>query len=136
LLDPRSTLDYFTRRVRDILDLVCDLIRLDAPTGDHQANRAFVDRYRRLLEECGVRCREYPSAAGAHLVGDWPASAAGEPPEVVFVVHSDTVWPRGEAARRPPEERAGRLYGPGAVDMRGSLAFVGAPRRGRPGPAA
>jgi glutamate carboxypeptidase len=124
LLDPRSTLDYFDRRIRDILELVCDLIRLDVPTGDRQANRAFVDHYRRLLEECGVTCREHASPAGVHLVGDWPGPSCGEPPHVVFVVHSDTVWPSGESARRPPQERSGRLYGPGAVDMRGSLAFV------------
>ena len=35
--------------------------------------------------------------------------------------HVDTVWPLGTAPRRPPRRVDGRLYGPGAHDMKGGL---------------
>jgi glutamate carboxypeptidase len=46
---------------------------------------------------------------------------------VVLMGHRDTVFPKGEAARRPFSIRDGRAYGPGVGDMRGGLvlnAFV------------
>jgi glutamate carboxypeptidase len=46
---------------------------------------------------------------------------------IVLMGHRDTVFPKGEAARRPFTIRDGRAYGPGVVDMKGGLvlnAFV------------
>src|SRR5439155_16477630 len=46
---------------------------------------------------------------------------------VVLMGHRDTVFPKGEAARRPFSIKDGRAYGPGVCDMKGGLvlnAFV------------
>jgi glutamate carboxypeptidase len=46
---------------------------------------------------------------------------------VVLMGHRDTVFPKGEAGRRPFRIENGRAYGPGVVDMKGGLvinAFV------------
>jgi glutamate carboxypeptidase len=46
---------------------------------------------------------------------------------VVLMGHRDTVFPRGEAARRPFTIKDGRAFGPGVMDMKGGLvmnAFV------------
>jgi len=49
---------------------------------------------------------------------------AGEEPALALVGHSDTVWPVGEPERRPAAERDGKLYGPGAYDMRSGLCLI------------
>jgi glutamate carboxypeptidase len=46
---------------------------------------------------------------------------------VLLMGHRDTVFPKGEAARRPFRVDGGRAYGPGVADMKGGLvinAFV------------
>ncbi|WP_407154273.1 M20 family metallopeptidase [Bradyrhizobium sp. STM 3557] len=46
---------------------------------------------------------------------------------IVLMGHRDTVFPKGEAARRPFSIKDGRAYGPGVADMKGGLvlnAFV------------
>jgi glutamate carboxypeptidase len=46
---------------------------------------------------------------------------------ILLMGHRDTVFPKGEAARRPFRIEDGRAYGPGVADMKGGLvinAFV------------
>jgi glutamate carboxypeptidase len=119
-----------------MLQVLSDLVRIDSPSDDPGAIARFVGAYRTLLEGAGVRCREIPGPRGPHLLGELGAGAGagpgpvgeegdeGEAPPVVLVGHSDTVWPLGEAARRPPELREGRLYGPGVYDMRAGLCLI------------
>jgi glutamate carboxypeptidase len=115
---------HFEARRTELLELLIDLVSRDSPTGDLEASRGFVGHYRRLLEACGVACREHAGSGGVHLAGDWPGDAGGDP-DVLISVHSDTVWPRGEAARRPPSlGDDGRLFGPGALDMRAGLTIA------------
>ncbi len=46
----------------------------------------------------------------------------GSPPfDVMFLGHMDTVFPEGEAARRPFEIRGDQAFGPGVCDMKGGL---------------
>lgn len=52
-----------------------------------------------------------------HLVARWPG--VGDP--ILVLGHYDTVYPRGTLARQPVNERNGKLYGPGVVDMKGGL---------------
>lgn len=46
---------------------------------------------------------------------------AAEPYDVMFLGHMDTVFPRGEALRRPFSRDDSRAYGPGVCDMKGGL---------------
>ncbi len=125
-MEPAGVLNYFTENSQDLIELVSDLARFDTPTGDANASIQFIRHYQKLLEEGGVSCRNYVTAAGVHLAGEWPAEKAtrSRKAEVTFIVHSDTVWPLGEAARRPPALRDGKLYGPGVYDMRAGLALA------------
>jgi glutamate carboxypeptidase len=42
---------------------------------------------------------------------------------ILLMGHRDTVFPDGEAARRPFSVRGGRAYGPGVADMKGGLVM-------------
>ncbi len=121
---PQEVLQYYRARSDQLVDLLGGLVRIDTPSGDHEASAAFAKAYRELLEARGVSCREYDSPIGVHLAGDWPAGGKNAYPDVAVVVHSDTVWPRGEVRRRPPEVREGRFYGPGVFDMRAGLTLA------------
>ena len=61
-------------------------------------------------------------AAGDQLFARWNAAAPGKP--ILFLMHLDTVWPLGTLAARPVHVEGDRLIGPGAWDMKGSIALV------------
>jgi len=73
----------------------------------------------RLLESMGAQVRliKFP-AAGAMLVGEL---AGGSKKPVVFSGHIDTVFPPGEATKRPFRIDDGKAYGPGVLDMKGGV---------------
>ena len=43
--------------------------------------------------------------------------------QILVLAHSDTVWPLGTLAQMPFREQAGRLSGPGVLDMKSGIAF-------------
>ena len=45
-------------------------------------------------------------------------------PKVMFMGHMDTVFPKGEVAKRPFKKEDGKLYGPGVMDMKSGLAMT------------
>ncbi len=59
--------------------------------------------------------------AGNLLAARW---GQGERGGVLVLCHMDTVWEMGTLARRPVRVEDGRLYGPGAYDMKGGIVNV------------
>lgn len=100
------------------------LVRLESPT----TNKAAVDRCGRLLqsrlEALGANVERFPQEhVGDMLLASWHADAPG--PAILFLTHSDTVWPLGTLAERPPRiDDEGRFLGPGAIDMKGGIVIV------------
>jgi glutamate carboxypeptidase len=52
-----------------------------------------------------------------------PARARPSAGQILVLAHSDTVWPLGTLARMPFREEAGRLWGPGVLDMKSGIAI-------------
>ncbi len=68
----------------------------------------------------GATVRRLPGAPTAdHVLAEWP----GRGPGILLIGHFDTVWPVGQIARMPVEERDGLLHGPGVLDMKAGLAI-------------
>ncbi len=97
------------------------LVELESPTGD----KAAIDRLGAVLAE---QLRELGAAvdvqaqasAGNHLRARWSAGqASGD--GLLLLTHMDTVWDTGTVAERPVRIEGGRLYGPGAFDMKGGI---------------
>src|SRR5262249_12093141 len=63
----------------------------------------------------------YPQTeVGDMLLGKWNEAAPGKP--ILFLIHIDTVWPAGTLAARPVRiDEEGKLFGPGAIDMKGGI---------------
>ena len=57
-----------------------------------------------------------PHEGGAHSRGNHAAN-------IVLMGHRDTVFPKGEPARRPFTVKDGRAYGPGVADMKAGLVM-------------
>jgi glutamate carboxypeptidase len=95
------------------------LVNVDCGT----ANKAGVDAVGRLfreqLRETGCELTEFPLADyGDCLLATWRGSGQAR---ILLSGHLDTVYPEGTVAARPMRIDGGRIYGPGANDMKAGL---------------
>lgn len=114
---------YFDDKESAMIDLLRDLIEIESPSRNKAAVDNMSQRIAELFTEHGasveVIARE---AVGDIVLGKWNADATGKP--ILIVSHMDTVWDVGAVAARPIRiEDDGRLYGPGAVDMKGGIVI-------------
>ena len=83
------------------------------------------------MQAAGAQVEIHPQRkTGDCVLGRWAgASGAGGKP-ITLMAHMDTVWPLGTLAERPVRVESGRLYGPGALDMKAGIVIALAALRG------
>lgn len=111
----------------EMLRLLEDVVNIDSGSYDKAGVDAVGARFVAFYEGQGLithveKIETYGDAIHIRL-DDAPSN---EKP-IVLMGHRDTVFPKGEAKRRPFHIANGRAYGPGVADMKGGLvlnAFV------------
>lgn len=117
-------LTYFQNYQQQMVDFLTTLISYETPTTD----KALVDKLGDFIEnECrslGANVTRIPQEkAGDFRLAKWNENAPGKP--IMFLIHADTVWPEGTLAERPTRiDEEGKLFGPGAVDMKGGVTIA------------
>ncbi|MEK6710045.1 MAG: M20 family metallopeptidase, partial [Nitrospinota bacterium] len=105
-----------------MVETLAQAVGIDSPTFPGQGAGAvaslFAGRYRAL----GAEVERLPGAEGTgdHMLARFRGARPGGP-KVILLGHCDTVFPEGEAARRPFTVQGERARGPGVADMKGSL---------------
>jgi glutamate carboxypeptidase len=94
------------------------IVEMESPS-DHKPSldrlaAALAEDARRLGADVAVLPRP---TAGDIVAARWGAGAGG----ALLLCHMDTVWGVGTLAARPVRVEDGRLYGPGAFDMKGGI---------------
>jgi glutamate carboxypeptidase len=101
------------------LAVIEDLVRLESPSTDKAALDRVGAAVARLFVELGARAAPVPQErSGDHLRVE--LGTGGE--QVLVIGHFDTVWPIGQIETMPIRRENGRLYGPGAYDMKAGIA--------------
>src|SRR5438128_4568904 len=67
-----------------------------------------------------AKIRIYP---GGHMRIEFAPRGTKKRGQILALGHSDTVWPMGTLRTMPFRQEKGRLWGPGALDMKSGLAF-------------
>ncbi|MBE2183967.1 MAG: M20 family metallopeptidase [Anaerolineae bacterium] len=118
-------LTFFQGRRGDMVELLKTLVSYETPTRD----KASVDKMGAFMEarfnELGASSvtRIPQTEVGDLLLAKWNEGAPGKP--IMFLIHIDTVWPLGTLAERPTYiDDQDRLFGPGAIDMKGGITIV------------
>jgi glutamate carboxypeptidase len=119
--------DWLGAQKDAMLELIGELVNIDSGSYDKAGVEAVGRRLVRFFEENGLIVAIEPHdtfAPAIHVQLD--ATRSNEKP-IVLMGHRDTVFPKGEATRRPFRVENGRAYGPGVSDMKAGLvmnAFV------------
>ncbi len=117
----RRILAYLRDHVDDMLTDLIKLIDLESPT----LHKASVDALGAVLADelrgLGAAVEVIPKAeVGDVLRARWNAGPGG----VVILSHMDTVWAVGTVTGRPTRVEGNRVYGVGAMDMKGGIVIA------------
>ena len=135
----RALLAGARRKQPALLDLIQQLVRVESPSEDKSAVDACVALAAKHARALGGRVKLHRPAAACGFgdvlearFGPKPAKsragkAAGEDQgaeHILLLGHLDTVWPLGTLKTMPCRLGEGRLWGPGALDMKAGVAMA------------
>jgi glutamate carboxypeptidase len=119
--------DWLASQKEAMLALLAEVVNMDSGSYDKAGVDAVGQRFVRFFAEQGLITTSEPHERFGNAIhvrlDDKPTN---ERP-IVLMGHRDTVFPKGEAGRRPFRMEGGRAYGPGVSDMKAGLvmnAFV------------
>jgi glutamate carboxypeptidase len=119
--------EWLASQQEAMLSLLGDAVNIDSGSYDKAGVDTVGDLFIDFFAQNGLlTSREPHERFGDAIHVRLDDNRPNEKP-VVLMGHRDTVFPKGEAGRRPFRIENGRAYGPGVVDMKGGLvlnAFV------------
>lgn len=117
----QNLIPYFLERQNDYTEILESLVKYESPSDNKNASNKVINYLEHLLVNLGgsvERSTNYKFAD--NLVARW-GNGEGR---ILLIGHADTVWPVGEERIRPFKIENGLAWGPGAHDMKGSLAMA------------
>lgn len=116
-------LKYFEERRDQMVETIRQLVEVESPSDD----KAAADRLASLLagrfEGLGGHSKFHRvQDFGNHLQVDFGTERRAKP--VLLLGHYDTVYPAGTLKTMPCRVEGGRLFGPGALDMKSGIALM------------
>lgn len=110
---------YIDTHHERMISLWRDLVNQDSQACDREGVAQVVRKLMSELSLAGaqVAWKEEGNALVAYIPGSQQAP-------VFLLGHMDTVFPKGEAAKRPFTLKDGKAYGPGVLDMKGGLTVL------------
>jgi glutamate carboxypeptidase len=118
-----SILSEARARQHQIVALIREMVECESPSDDPAAVNRFVDLLGDVSPSC-ARLKTVPGGRfGRHVVCEFDLFGKKKQGQILALGHSDTVWPLGTLACMPFQQRDGRLWGPGVLDMKAGIAF-------------
>ncbi len=118
---------WLADRRQAMLDLIEEVVNIDSGSYDKAGVDAVGDRFVRFFTERGLLTRIEPHESFGNAIHIRLDDHLSNEKPVVLMGHRDTVFPKGEVARRRFKIEGSRAYGPGVADMKAGLvmnAFV------------
>ena len=108
---------------KEIIAFLQELVECESPSDDPAAITRFTEMFADRV--CGLgKIRMFKGGSqGPHLQLEAELPGGKRKGQILALGHSDTVYPLGTLASMPFQEKQGRLWGPGVLDMKGGIAF-------------
>ena len=111
------------KRRPQMMEMLAALVGIESPTEDRPAVNRCVQLVEGWIQAIGgTSRRSKKTAVGDLLVGRFGLARAGKP--LMLLGHLDTVWPLGTIRKMPFRVRAGRVWGPGVLDMKAGVVMA------------
>ncbi len=115
-------IQYLDKKEAEMVDLLEKVVNIDSGTylkeGVNQIGSIIVPK----LHELGFEVERLPQADfGDHLLARKGGTSTKR---LLCICHMDTVFPEGEAKRRPFRIDGRKAYGPGVLDMKGGIVVL------------
>jgi glutamate carboxypeptidase len=119
----QQRLAYLETRSHDIVETIREFVEIESPSDNKLAadrmGALLAGRFQSLAGQARVhRSEEYADSIQINFAG----RNAAKP--VLLLGHFDTVYPVGTLASMPCRVDAGRMYGPGVLDMKAGIALM------------
>src|ERR1700680_1076776 len=112
-----------------MIDLLRDAVNIDSGSYDKGGVDAVGARFEQHFADHGIEAWREPHDVFGDAVHAVVAKPGSNEKPILLMGHRDTVFPKGEVARRSFTIEGSRAYGPGVSDMKAGLvlnAFVAA----------
>lgn len=133
--------DRIEERQPRMVRMLAELVRVESPSGDKAAvdravalvagwcekieGRVKLHRQREFGDLLEVRFRPDKAARfGPNKDGRFGPRKTGGRGALLVLGHLDTVWELGTLKRMPWQEKAGRIHGPGVLDMKSGVVMA------------
>lgn len=122
-LQPSELLKQAETEQQAYLETLKSLVAVDTGTGQEQGLATVSQMLVERLKALGVEVTTTPAtpSAGDNIVGMLKGSGTAN---FLLMVHYDTVFGEGTAAKRPFRTDDNRAYGPGVADAKGGVAMI------------
>jgi glutamate carboxypeptidase len=126
-MDP--ILAWMQAKQEELLVFLREMVEIESPSGDEEGVARFADLLEARTSDIAKMKRIKAKGLGPHLLLEFDLPGPRKRGQILGLAHSDTVHPLGTLAKFPFSIRNGRVYGPGALDIKGGIAlFVYAAR--------
>lgn len=116
-------LRYATDKQEESINLLEELIECESPSDSAASVARFVDLFIEKARDIAAPKVIKNKTRGPHLRLECKLPGRRKSGQILGLGHSDTVWPLGTLADMPFRREQGRLWGPGALDMKAGLVF-------------
>lgn len=115
---PAIPVSYFNDRIERLVETLHRFVEIESPSTD----KAAVDRFGAVvadeLRSLGAAVEiDRQTTAGDHIISRFGSGLGG----ILIMCHLDTVHDIGAIEQNPVRVQNGKLFGPGAIDMKGSI---------------
>ena len=116
-------LDWLGSQEDAMVDLLRTLVNIDSGSYSKAGVDAAAAVVQTFLESEGIECETIALPEQGNIVRASVPGASGRNRNTLLLGHLDTVFPDGEAARRPFTILGERAYGPGVADMKSGIVM-------------
>ncbi|MER0042518.1 M20/M25/M40 family metallo-hydrolase [Pseudomonas sp. MGal98] len=122
-LAPEALLEKAQAEQKPYLATVEQLVNVDTGTGQEPGLKTVSALLVERLKALGAKVETSPASpsAGDNIVGTFKGTGSKS---FLLMVHYDTVFLPGTAAKRPFKVEGERAYGPGVADAKGGVAMI------------
>lgn len=114
-----SVVKLLKEKEPEMVKVLKNIVEKESPTQDKKLTNRLGYEIKTLFETYtgGTTSIISNPDHGNHIRGEW---GSGEK-QILILAHFDTVWPKGTLSKMPCRVKDGKLYGPGAFDMKGGI---------------